>query len=266
MSEEKLNTEEETSPLAAYRIDLESFQGPLDLLLHLIRKNELDITDIPIAQVTQQYLEYLEMMRDLDLEVASEFLVMASTLVYIKSRMLLPVDEEEEEAEGEDPREELIRRLLEYQKYKKAAEELASLPVLHHDVFVRPDSTPAPASDEVFTEASLFQLMDAFQTVLNEEEKRLPVEVTREPFSLEEGFAFIESKLAAEPSLRFRNLFTGLDSRLKIVTVFLGVLEMIRSGRLIAVQKDYGEPISLVLNGPPETGNAHTQEGTQENE
>ncbi|MDF1536821.1 MAG: segregation/condensation protein A [bacterium] len=254
MPEEKQPTNAETSPLAAYRIELESFQGPLDLLLHLIRKNELDITDIPIAQVTEQYLAYLEMMRELDLEVASEFLVMASTLVYIKSRMLLPVDEEEEEGEGEDPREELIRRLLEYQKYKKAAEEFASLPVLHHDIFVRPETTVAPASDELFTEASLFQLMDAFQRVLDDAEKRLPVELSREPFTLEEGFAFIVARLTAEPSLRFRNLFTGLDSRRKIVTVFLGVLEMIRSGRLIAVQKDYGEPISLVLNGPPETG------------
>lgn len=256
MAEDTLHNagnKDESSPLAAYRIELDSFQGPLDLLLHLIRKNELDIADIPIAQVTEQYLAYLEIMHDLDLEVASEFLVMASTLVYIKSRMLLPVEEEEEEIEGEDPREELIRRLLEYQKYKKAAEELASLPVLNHDVFVRPDVAPAASSDEVYTEASLFQLMDAFQNVLNEAEKRMPVEVSREPFTLEEGFAFIEQRLAADPSLAFRHLFTGLDSKLKIVTVFLGVLEMIKSGRLIAVQLDYGDPISLVLNGPPRT-------------
>jgi segregation and condensation protein A len=254
MSEDTHNkneNNEDTSPVAAYRIELDTFQGPLDLLLHLIRKNELDIANIPIAQVTEQYLVYLEMMHDLDLEVASEFLVMASTLVYIKSRMLLPVDEEEEEVEGEDPREELIRRLLEYQKYKKAAEELASMPVLHHDVFLRPDVTPAPTGDEVYTEASLFNLMDAFQKVLDEAEKRLPVEVSREPFTLKEGFAFIEGRLTSDPSLAFRNLFSGLDSRLKIVTVFLGVLEMIKSGRLIAVQNDYGDPISLVLSGPP---------------
>jgi segregation and condensation protein A len=257
MSEDTHNkneNNEDTSPVAAYRIELDTFQGPLDLLLHLIRKNELDIANIPIAQVTEQYLVYLEMMHDLDLEVASEFLVMASTLVYIKSRMLLPVDEEEEEVEGEDPREELIRRLLEYQKYKKAAEELASMPVLHHDVFLRPDVTPAPTGDEVYTEASLFNLMDAFQKVLDEAEKRLPVEVSREPFTLKEGFAFIEGRLTSDPSLAFRNLFSGLDSRLKIVTVFLGVLEMIKSGRLIAVQNDYGDPISLVLSGPPKTG------------
>ena len=249
-SEESVNTTEETSPVAAYRIELDSFQGPLDLLLHLIRKNELDISDIPIAQVTAQYLTYLEMMHDLDLEVASEFLVMASTLVYIKSRMLLPVDEEEEEVEPEDPREELIRRLLEYQKYKKAAEELASMPVLHHDVFVRPEIAPTRTADEVFTEASLFQLMDAFQSVLTEAEKRMPVDITREPFSLEDGFSFIEERLGSSSSLSFRNLFSGLDSKMKIVTVFLGVLEMIKNGRLIAVQQDYGDPISLVLNGP----------------
>jgi len=240
----------EDSQLAGYRIELESFQGPLDLLLHLIRKNELDIYDIPIAEITSQYLAYLDIMRDLDLEVASEFLVMASNLMYIKSRMLLPLDDEEEEdEEGEDPREELIRRLIEYQRYKKAAEELAGMPVLHHDIFVRPETDRSNQDDEIYTEATIFQLMDAFQKILSKADKRTPVEITRETFTLEDGISIIESRLAGQPSMTFRGLFSELDNRRKIITIFLGVLELMRRGRLIAVQADYGEPISLVLNG-----------------
>ena len=253
MSDEERSVNGEESQLAAYRIELESFQGPLDLLLHLIRKNELDIYDIPIAEITSQYLVYLDIMRDLDLEVASEFLVMASTLMYIKSRMLLPVDDEEEEAEGEDPREELIRRLIEYQRYKKAAEELSGMPVLHHDIFVRPetDTGSVVSSEEVYIEATIFQLMDAFQSVLTEADKRTPVEVTREAYTMEDGIDLIETLLADQSSMSFSGLFSGLDSRRKIITVFLSLLEMIRRGRLIAVQADYGDPISLVLNGEP---------------
>lgn len=255
MSEPTMNGEDkslngEDSQLAGYRIELESFQGPLDLLLHLIRKNELDIYDIPIAEITNQYLAYLDIMQDLDLEVASEFLVMASNLMYIKSRMLLPLDdEEEEEEEGEDPREELIRRLIEYQRYKKAAEELAGMPVLHHDIFVRPETDRSNQDDEIYTEATIFQLMDAFQKILSKADKRTPVEITRETFTLEDGISIIESRLAGQPSMTFRGLFSELDNRRKIITIFLGVLELMRRGRLIAVQADYGEPISLVLNG-----------------
>lgn len=266
MSSEDRSFSGEESQLAGYRIELESFQGPLDLLLHLIRKNELDIYDIPIAEITNQYLAYLDIMRDLDLEVASEFLVMASTLMYIKSRMLLPVDEEEEEGEGEDPREELIRRLIEYQRYKKAAEELSGMPVLHHDIFVRPEmeiETDA-STEDTFIEATIFQLMDAFQTVLSEADRRTPVEVTREGYSLEDGIDLIETRLADTTSMSFGSLFTGLVSRRKIITVFLSLLELIRRGRIIAVQADYGDPISLVLNGEPlhRSGPDEEKEGT----
>jgi segregation and condensation protein A len=177
---------------------------------------------------------------------------MAATLMYIKSRTLLPVDEEEEiEGEGEDPREELIRRLIEYKKYKKAAEELAGLPVLYHDIFLRPETDTSSQTDDVYTEATIFQLMDAFQRVLTEADKRTPVEITREPFTLEEGIDLIESRLTSQPSMSFVGLFSGLYDRRKIVTVFLSVLELIRRNRLIAVQADFGDPISLVLNGEP---------------
>ncbi len=251
MNEEDKSVSGEDSQLAGYRIELESFQGPLDLLLHLIRKNELDIYDIPIAEITNQYLAYLDVMRDLDLEVASEFLVMAATLMYIKSRTLLPMEEEEAEEEGEDPREELIRRLIEYQKYKKAAEELAGMPVLHYDIFVRPETDTGGQGEEVYTEATIFQLMDAFQKVLSKADKRTPVEIIREAFTQEDGINLIESRLAGQPSMSFSGLFSELDNRRKIITIFLSVLELMRRGRLIAVQADYGDPISLVLNGEP---------------
>ena len=128
----------------AYQVRTEGFEGPLDLLLHLIKKNELDLYNIPIAEITRQYLEYLDVMRELNLDVAGEFLVMASTLVHIKSKMLLPVPatEESEEEGGEDPRAELVRRLLEYQKYREAAQDLAGRQLLDRDLFAR--KFPAP--------------------------------------------------------------------------------------------------------------------------
>lgn len=245
--EDERNGSGEESLLSAYRIELDTFQGPLDLLLHLIRKNEVDIYDIPIAEITRQYLQYLEIMKELDLEIASEFLVMASNLVYIKSRMLLPVEAEDEEEEPEDPREELVRRLIEYQKYKEAAGILAEKPVLHHDVFPRSETRQAEPAGEEITEATLFQLMDAFQNVLTEAEKRVPVEVSREPFTLDDAVTLIKDKLAGTRSLAFGGLFEKLDSKRKIITVFLGVLEMIKWGQLIAVQGDYGDPITLIV-------------------
>jgi len=250
-----------------FRIELPNFEGPLDLLLHLIRKHELDILDLPVAFITDKYLEYLGLMQGLNLDIASEYLVMAATLAHIKSKMLLPrvpEDQDDEDADEVDPRAELIRRLLEYQKYKRAAEELAGMPVLYHDIFVRPEGkteTDIPM-EEPFIEATIFQLMDAFQSVLTEADRRTPVEVTRESFTLEEGIDLIVSRLTDQPSASFNGLFSGLDSRRKIITVFLSLLELIRRGRLIAVQADYGEPISLVLNGePPESRSLNEEQG-----
>ena len=251
------------SPLAAYRIELDSFEGPLDLLLHLIQKNEVDIRDIPIARITSQYLGYLEIMKELDLEIASEFLVMASNLVYIKSRTLLPVEDEEEEAEEVDPREELVRRLIEYRKYKEAARTLSTKPALFHDIFPRPEPDFPEAAREEHIEATLFNLMDAFQKVLDEVAKRVPVELEREPFTLDDALAYLMERLAGSPSLGFSELFTPLDTRRKVITVFLGILEMVKRGRLAAVQGDFGQPITLVLSDkvkniqedtPPQSG------------
>ena len=149
-----------------YRVHLDTFEGPLDLLLHLITKNEVDIYDIPIAVITEQYLEYISIMKSLNINVAGEFLVMASTLIYIKSQMLLPAPETEGEEEGPDPREELIQRLLEYQQFKEIAMELRERALLGRDVFTRPGSEIELDFDPGLEEVSLFQLVAAFDKVL----------------------------------------------------------------------------------------------------
>lgn len=250
------------STLSLYRIELEKFQGPLDLLLHLIKKNELDIYDIEVAEITRQYLEYLDTMREVNMEVASEFLVMASTLVYIKSRMLLPLDDEAEDDEVEDPREELIRRLIEYQRYKTSAQELDERPRLERDIFLRAEPENIDTPDDQFVEASLFQLIDAFQKVLSQVEKRKPHEVFMEPFPLEDGIKSVKAAFANSSSIRFADLFTGSDSRLKIVTLFLAVLEMIKKGQLSAVQEGFGEPLRLIADDIDKPDNQPTAGGS----
>jgi segregation and condensation protein A len=272
MTPDENNRLEEASQLDLYRIELESFQGPLDLLLHLIKKNELDIYDIPVAEISEQYLSYLEVMRELNLDVASEFLVMASTLIHLKSRMLLPPEEEEEEEEGEDPREELVRRLLEYQKYKKAAEELGSRPALGRDVFARPEDEVKSPGEDTYIEATMFQLMDALQRVITEAEKRKPHEITRDAYSIEEGIGHIETLLAEKGSIRFGDLFTGQESRRQIVTIFLGVLDLIKRGRISAVQEDQHAPLRIIpipdsgsaVNPEAEGGQVSREENTDD--
>ncbi len=239
------NTEDST--LSLYKIEIENFTGPLDLLLHLIKRDELDIYDIPIAEITRQYLEYLDVMREFNLEVASEFLVMASTLVYIKSRMLLPHDEVEEDEIETDPREELIRRLIEYQRYKTAAHDLNMRPQLGKDIFVRPELEDTAHPGDHFIEASLFQLMDAFARVLSEADKRRPHEIYRDPFSLQEGIEHVRSALENKKSMKFVELFSGSESRRKIVTIFLAILELMKRKQLMAVQQDHDGPLRLIL-------------------
>jgi len=225
-----------------YRVQLDLFEGPLDLLLYLIKKNELDITDIPIADVTEQYLQYIKMMKDLNLDIASEYLVMAATLTQIKSRMLLPTPEEEE-AEEEDPRAELIRQLLEYQKYKEAADTLLSREILGRDTFVRSRQEEAVVEPEgPGVEASLFDLLDAFRSVMK---KATDTGAGEEVFSLEEISQYRISlaqrmdeillllgkaveKYPVEQGIPFEDLFEGEMTRAFIVVTFLSLLELIR--------------------------------------
>lgn len=227
MMAENSSYAEEKSP---YTVRLEMFEGPLDLLLHLIHKNELDITNIPIALITEQYLEYLKLMKVLNLEVAGEYLLMASTLVHIKSKTLLPTSAEEEEEAGEDPRAELVRKLLEYQKYKNAAAELERKPMLDRDVFVRMAVAENDEStDEERIEVSLFELLDAFRQLLERARPEAVHEVILDRVTVEEKVQEILSLLQREKrSIAFHLLFPEQASRRLIIVTFLAILELVK--------------------------------------
>lgn len=225
---------------------LEGFEGPLDLLLHLIQKNELDIFNIPIALVTEQYLEYLQLMKVFNLDIAGEYLLMASTLLHIKSKMLLPRSSEEEERE-EDPRAELVRRLLEYQKYKQAALELEKRPLLERDVFIRlipanPDEEP----EEERIEVDLLVLLEAFRKVLERAKEEGVHEVLLEPIGVEDKIEEILRLLERENrSMAFHRLFPEQASRRLIVVTLLAILELVKMRRIRIFQMAPFETIRI---------------------
>jgi len=232
-----------------YTVRLEMFEGPLDLLLHLIHKNELDITNIPIALITEQYLEYLKLMKVLNLDIAGEYLLMASTLLYIKSKMLLPASPEEGEEEGEDPRAELVRRLLEYQKYKEAAAELEKRPMLDRDVFIRSTSMEIEdAGEEERVEVSLFELVEAFRKILERVKIEEFHEVILDRLSVEEKAQEILSLLQREKrSMAFHLLFPEQASRRVIIITFLAILELVKMKLVRIFQLAPFETIRLSL-------------------
>ncbi|MBE9528507.1 MAG: segregation/condensation protein A [Proteobacteria bacterium] len=211
-----------------YNIKLEFFEGPLDLLLHLIKKNEVDIYDIPIATITEQYLEYIEILKDMNLDRAGDFLVMAATLTHIKSKMLLPVDSvEEEEEEGPDPREELMRRLLEYQMYKEAAEELGERDRLGRDLFVRGGEIEFDGAEEPgLVNVSVFDLMDALKGVLARSSTETVIELTAERYKVADKINHILDTIGAQHSVTFTSLFDSSASRGEVIVTFLAVLEL----------------------------------------
>ena len=217
----------------AYAVKLPVFEGPLDLLLHLIRQNEVEITDIPIAEISRQYLQYLKLMRELNLDVAGEYLVMAATLALIKSRMLLPQEGEDEEGEGLDPRAELIARLLEYERYKEVAEGLSKRRLLGRDVYSARSLGLAPVPEgEREIEVGLFELIDAFRLVLENASSGQVHEVETETISVRDRMVFVMEQLEASDSLEFNRIFeTGsgsIPSRTMIVATFLAILELAR--------------------------------------
>jgi segregation and condensation protein A len=231
------------------RVQLPAFEGPLDLLLHLIQQNEIEITDIPIAKITRQYLETLEMMRELDLEVAGEFLVMAATLMRIKARMLLPPPLTTEEEE-EDPREGLVRQLLEYRRFKDASQELERLEGERRLRFDR--GAPAQLEDPEASEllpVSLFRLLDALKSVLARQVPAPVHTIVAEPIRLEEAIALIETRLRERTRLLFEELLEPFVSRLEKITAFLGLLEMLKSGLIHAAQEDQFGPIWVEWRG-----------------
>ncbi len=228
------------------RVQLEIFEGPLDLLLHLIKKNEVSITDIPIATITEQYLATLDVMQSLSLDVAGEFLVMAATLIHIKSRMLLPMtDEEEDEEEGADPRAELVRRLLEYQRFKDAADQLERRELLTRDVFVR---SAAPAEDipaPGFREVSVFELLTALKRVMDRLPKDVVHEVMLEKTTVREKMTLLLDQLRAQGKLLFESLFSDMKTRLEVVVTFLAMLELVKMRAIRIFQEERSGPIQI---------------------
>ncbi len=227
----------------ALNVRLKVFEGPLDLLLHLIKNAKIDIYDIPIAEITAQYLEYLDLMRDLNLDIASEFLVVAATLAHIKSRMLLPVHAEGEQ--DEDPRLELVEQLLEYQRYKEASENLRRMQADRELVFSRePDEEERPR-EEVYIETNLFDLLTAFREIISMSKEGPAYTVASERFSVADRIRVIMARLACARQVRFTDLFEPGAERGEIIVTFLAILELIRLHMVHCMQTAYGGEIFL---------------------
>jgi segregation and condensation protein A len=265
------------APRDAFRIALPNFEGPLDLLLHLIREHKVDILDIPIALITEKYLGHLEQMRQIDLDIAGEFLVMASTLLHLKSRMLLPREERaggpdavEAGADPLDPRAELVRRLLEYQKYKHAAEQLALNDLLDRDVFPRRVPTteiPIDAEEVGLQEVSVYKLIEALDRVL---EKLIPQkqhEVVREVMSLSAAMRRVADQVRAAgkgAQVGFFSLFEGMRRRSEVIITFLAMLEMCKHRFLRVFQAEPGGDILISEQGDALASEAAQHLGSEE--
>jgi len=227
-----------------YQVKIESFEGPLDLLLHLIRRNQVNIYDIPIALITEQYLDYIRFMEALDLSVAGEFLVMAATLTYIKSRMLLPAAPDEDEEE-DDPRAQLVQQLLEYKRYKDAAAELSRRELLGRDVFIRPEV--GASIEEGALDVDLFHLIAALRDVLRRRDIKEFHEVTLERVTLMDRIRDLWDRIqTAEGAVDFVSLFGAHSSREEVVLTFLALLELIKSGMIRAYQHEVLGPVWIV--------------------
>ena len=220
-----------------YNIKIPVFEGPLDLLLHLIRENKIDIYDIPIAIITHQYLQYIKIMKELDLDIAGEFLVMAATLIHIKSRMLLPPDEEAPPEEQEDPRHELIQKLIEYQAFKEAALSLRQREDEWTRVFQR-----EPLSDEkddegiYLSDVNLFDLLEAFKKILDTSPPEVAT-ITKETLTVKDKMSLIMEMLEGQEAIRFEEFFKDGITRSQLIVTFIALLELIRLGLLRAYQE-----------------------------
>ena len=230
---------------ASYRIRLDQFEGPLDLLLHLIKKNEINIYDIPMALVTKQYLEHISMMKSLNLEVAGEFLVVAATLVHIKSKMLLPSEPDEEDEEGQDPRADLVRQLLQYKQFKEAAHTLEDRERLWREVYNRPVMLDEKLPDEgAPLELTVFDLMDALQEVVRRVPSKAFLELTTEQLTVKDRMNYILDRLEEAAAVPFHLLFSPSDARLILIVTFLALLELMRHRLVRAFQ---AEPFGAIL-------------------
>ena len=230
-------------PPEALEVILEAFEGPLDLLLYLIRRQNLDVLNIPIAEITRQYMEYVEMMKALNLELAADYLVMAAMLAEIKSRMLLPRPVEEDNEE--DPRAELVRRLQEYERFKQAAEDIDGLPRMNRDVFQASAKTPDLKLIKPEPEVDMRELLSAFKDVLVRLELNTHHQVTMEPLSVRERMSDVLSRLHGEKFTEFSTLFTPNEGRLGVVVTFLAILELIKESLIELIQTEPYEPIHI---------------------
>lgn len=236
------------SILEAYPVKLEQFEGPLDLLLHLIKTHEVSIYDIPITLVTKQYLDYLELMEELNLNVAGEFLVMAATLIHIKSRMLLPRPDPTQEDPEEDPRDVLVRRLLEHQKYKAAAELLHERETVRSAQWMRPDKLVAGIAGEApepEIEVDLFSLIAAFRNVLERMKQRPTVDLPAEHIPLQLRIETLLGRLSETEACGFEDLFEDVNTRQGLIVTFLALLEMIRLKLVRVFQSGSFSPIRV---------------------
>ncbi|MCF8034651.1 MAG: segregation/condensation protein A [Desulfarculaceae bacterium] len=235
-------------------LKLEIFEGPLDLLLHLIRKNEVDIYDIPVALITHQYLEYLDLMRDLSIGVAGDFLVMAATLLHIKSRMLLPSYDSSEDEQEEDPRVDLVERLKEHMRIKAAADKLGERDWLDRDVFARggghKEVEKVRAGQEEVIEAGVFELIEAFRQLMNRRHEQLVLELPKDRMSLEDRISQLLELLRRRQTMTFEEFFADARTRPRLVVTFLALLELTRLGLI----RLYQDRMAGQANQPPQWG------------
>jgi segregation and condensation protein A len=242
--------------MADYKVKFEVFEGPLDLLLYLIKKEEVDIYEVNLTQLAAQFIEYIEVMRLLDLEIAGEFLVMASTLMYIKSRELLPLEQQvevENEDEGEDPRWELIRQLVEYKKFKDAAAQLQVLEARQENVFSRQPPRPEFAEETPGKpDVSLFDLLNAVNAILKRVAQQADSrDVFEDKWTVSEKIEVLMKAISERASLKFSDLFAGAMSRTEVVVTFLALLELIRLKQIVASQPEVFGEISICRAEPP---------------
>jgi segregation and condensation protein A len=242
------------SVLEEYPVRLANFEGPLDLLLHLIKQHEVNIYDIPIALVAQQYLDYIDLMRELNLDVAGEFLVMAATLIHIKSRMLLPRPDPTQEDPDEDPREALVRRLLEHQKYKAAAELLHERETIRSAQWTRPDgpiTEIAGEAPEPEIEVDLFSLISAFRAVVERAKQRPKLYLPGEQIAIEDRIEQLMMRLSETQACGFEDLFADVQTRAGLIVTFLALLEMIRLKLVRVFQSGALGPIRIYKRARP---------------
>ncbi|MEX2124244.1 MAG: segregation/condensation protein A [Woeseia sp.] len=229
-------------PPYALQVFLEAFEGPLDLLLYLIRRQNLDILDIPIAEITRQYVEYIELMKEMQLELAGEYLLMAAMLAEIKSRMLLPRPPVEEEDE-QDPRAELVRRLQEYERFKKAAEDISSLPRMERDIFVASVDAPERTVVSRLPDVTLKELLLAFHDVLKRAEMFSNLHLQRELLSVRQRMSEILSRVKANVFLSFSDLFDPEEGRMGVAVTFIAILELLRESTIEVAQAGAFAPL-----------------------